>query len=223
MWKDIKGLWQERRVHGLELVFDTALLALRYLSLSYWLRRVLPAPDSVQRTSRDNAIDVYSIVQLVILSLLLVGAPIASTVIASYILFELYLNLLNIVFIGKFPKINAPPASVERSILLFILNIVQVVMVFGIFYRDWLGLTRLEAVFKAVLVFGTVGYPEPGNLAPLVALQVFLDVILVLLVLSSFAGQLALFSNSNRTGGPTQEASNKRLEPAAGAPPDEDR
>lgn len=202
MRKEIKALWSERRVHGLELIFATALLAFRYLSLSYWLRTVLPPPDDPRHTIRDNAIDAYCVIQFIALSLVLASgfSPIIDSAIVAYILFEIYLNLLNIVFIGKFRDINAPPASVERSILVLVLNIVGVVLAFGVLYRHWLGLSKVEGLFKAVLVLGTIGYPEAsGKLVLLVALQVFLDVLLFVLVIASFVGQLGLFSHGNRS------------------------
>lgn len=204
MGKEIKTLWDKGRVHGLELVVDTTLLVFTYLSISFWLRTVLPSPHDARRIVRDNTIDAYCFAQLVVLSLLLVGqcGPIVDSVIAGYILFEIYLSLLNIVFIGKFREINAPPASVERSILLLLLNIVQIILAFGILYRDWLGLSRLDGIFKAILVLGTIGYPDaPGSLVLIVVLQVFLDVLLFVLVLSSFVGQLGLFSNGNPRSG----------------------
>jgi hypothetical protein len=220
MQKTIKKLWKARPVHGLELIFDTVLLALRYLSVSYWLRTVLPSPRHPRRTIRDNTIDVYCIIQVVALAILLVGTfgPIVDSVIAGYILFETYLNLLNIVFIGKFPEINAPPASVERSILLLMVNVVEVVLAFGVLYRDWLGLSRVQGIFNAILVLGTIGYPQVhGRLVLLVALQVFLDVLLLVLVLSSFVGQLGLFSG-NRNRNQLQPASNEDMHPTAQKP-----
>lgn len=203
MPENIKTLWRERKVHGLELLVDTVLLALRYLSISYWLRRLLPAAGSPERPLRDNAVDAYSVLQLVVLLVLLANpfGRVVSAVVAGYIVFEIYLVLLNIIFIGKFRDINAPPASVERSILLLGLNVVQVVLAFGVAYRDWLGYSTVDGIFKAVLVLGTVGYPEnaSGNLVLLVALQMLLDLILVVLLISSFVGQIALFGRNRST------------------------
>jgi hypothetical protein len=57
-------------------------------------------------------------VQLLALLILLCFdlGPVVDLFIAGYILFDIYLNLFNIVFIGKIRAINAPPVSVERSI-----------------------------------------------------------------------------------------------------------
>lgn len=197
MHRNIQTLWREGQVYGLELVVDLLLLILRYLSISYWLRARLPEATEPKRAVRDIVIDAYSIFELIVLLVLLLAnpfGPVLNTVIAAYILFEIFLMLLNIIFIGKFGGINAPPASVERSILLFGLNVLQVVVAFFIFYRDWLGLSSVDAFFKAVLVLGTIGYPKvSGNLVLVVALQVFLDLILIVLLIGSFVGNLSLF------------------------------
>ena len=205
MRQEIKTLWrshQDYDVYGLELVFATALLALRNISISYWLGMCLPPSDHPRYKARHIwPIDLYCIAQLGALLLLFVGAfgPIVDSWIVGYVLFDIYLNLLNIVFIGKFSDINQPPLSIERSILLLIVNVVGVVLAFGILYRDWLGLSTLKGFFSAILVFGTLGYPESsGNVVLLVALQIFLNILLLVVVVSSFVGQLGLFSNGKR-------------------------
>lgn len=198
--KNIKALWDKHRVHGLELIFDTILLAFRYLSLSYGLRYAVSRLDDQRHAVRDNVVDLYCIIQLIVLSLVFGRgySPIVDSIIVTYILFEMYLNLLNIIFIGKFPDINAPPASVERSILLLMLNVIEVVLAFGILYHHWLGLSRIEGFFKAVCVLGTIGYPDAiGWPILLVVLQVFLDFLLLVLVISSFIGELGIFSNKS--------------------------
>jgi len=205
MWANVKALWRDRQVHGLELLFDTLLLVLRYLSISYWLKRFFPGPDDPKHTVGDNAIDVYCVVQLLALLILLPFGlgPVADSFIASYILFDIYLNLFNIVFIGKMRAINAPPVSIERSILLLFMNVLEVVLAFAIFYRDWLKLSTMDAIFNAVLVLGTIGYPAAadGQFALLVSFQVLLDFILIVLVISSFVGHVGLFRSTTGSGG----------------------
>src|SRR5262245_51605916 len=101
MWTNVTALWRDRKVHGLELIFDTVLLVLRYLSVSYWLRGRLPDPHDPKHTTRDIAIEIYCLVQFIALVVLLATGlgRIADSIIAGYILFEIYLNLFNIVFI----------------------------------------------------------------------------------------------------------------------------
>jgi len=191
---NVRILWNDPRARGLERLFGTALLLLRFLSLSYLLKRFLDGP---RRAMRSSVIDGYCVLELGVLVLLLVveRGPVFEGVVAGYILFEIYLNLFNIIFIGKFPAINAPPASIERSILLLFLNVLQVVVAFAVFYQHAFRLSAVDALFNAVLVLGTIGYPAAttGWCGLLVSLQVLLDLVLLVLLLSRFVGQATLF------------------------------
>lgn len=212
-------LWRDPHVKGLERLFDTLLLLLRLVSLSYRVKAFLPEPDSPRRAVRSSVIDGYCVLQLIVLVILVSArfGPVMETIIAGYILFDIYLNLLNIIFIGKIREINAPPASIERSILLFFMNVLQVVLAFAVFYQHWLGLSVMDAFFNAVLVLGTIGYPPgaTGWLCLLVSLQVLLDLVLLLLILSGFVGQVTLFRR-NAEPARTRE-SNDPLQPTGSA------
>jgi hypothetical protein len=185
-------------VHGIELLFDSFLLFLRLFSISYRLTAFCSDP-----TTRSDMVDIYCVLQLVAL-LVCVFLPVPNSVgcfIAAYVLFEIYLNLFNIVFIGKFSKINAPPVSVERSLLLLLLNAFDVVLAFTLFYRHWMRLSTGCAFYGACLVLGTIGtppLPDTGEGRPLIILQIFLDLLLIVLFLSSFAGQIGLFQREDR-------------------------
>jgi hypothetical protein len=159
----------------------------------------LPSARGNRRRIRDNFIDGYCIAQtLTLLGLLSVSPDTLWPVfVAAYVLFELGLVLLNIFFVGKFSELQAQPASIERSILLLLLNLVDVVLIFSVFYRHALGLDATTAVFQSTLVLGTVGYPDKLQFKArlVVSLQIMVDLVLSLLLLSSFVGQLGLFSN----------------------------
>src|SRR5947208_2692896 len=98
------------------------------------MRACLPSPSSGRRRIRDNAIDIYCVVQVVAVSAILVLYPwgIIPIAIGAYILFELFLVNLNIIFVGKFPKIQAPPASIERTVILLFINLIEVTVIFSI-------------------------------------------------------------------------------------------
>ena len=213
---NVRILWSDPRVKGLERFFDTFLLLLRFLSLSYLLKRFFDGP---RRTMRSSVIDAYCVLELTVLVILLVVnlGPVLESVVAAYILFEIYLNLFNIIFIGKFPAINAPPASIERSILLLFMNVLHVVVAFAVFYQHWLKLSSVDAFFNAVLVLGTIGYPTAavGWRCLLVSLQVLLDLVLLVLILSSFVGQVSLFRRSSELS--QSPASNDPIQPTGSA------
>jgi hypothetical protein len=186
---------RQEAVHGIERLFIGTILLLRILSLSSWLRLCFPQPRTKRQRVRDNAIDAYCVLQVLtvgtILGLHTTG--VLSVVIAGYILFEIFLVNLNIVFVGKFPELQAPPASIERTIILLFMNLVEVVGIFAVFYA-YAGLSRIDAIFNSALVLGTVGYPPLHGPAKLVIiLQVFLDLILGLLLLSTLAAHMGFF------------------------------
>src|SRR6516162_434880 len=82
-------------------------------------------------------------------------------------------------------------ASNERTLLLFLLNIVQVVLAFAILYRltlPNLNLNPWKALFKSLLVFGTIGYPEGAEL--IVGIQIATDFVLLAVFLAFFVGRL---------------------------------
>ncbi len=212
VFENVRILWRDPQARGLERLFDTALLLLRLLSISYHLKRFLDGP---RRPWRSCVIDSYCVAELLVLLVLLVGDHGARVeqAIAAYVLFEIYLNLFNIIFIGKYPAINAPPASIERSILLLFLNVLQVVVAFAVFYEHAFTLAPVDAFFNAVLVLGTIGYPPAagGWCGLLVSLQVFMDLVLLVLLFSAFVGQVGLF---RRARGST---SNEPLQPTGSA------
>ena len=192
---DFRTFRRSETVGGIERFFVASILLLRGLSISYWMRAYLPSASSERRRIRDNIIDIYCVVQVVTVSAVLVFYPrgIIPIVIGAYILFEMFLVNLNIIFAGKFPTIQAPPASIERTVILLFINLIEVMVIFAIFYAN-AGLSRIDAIFKSTLVLGTAGYPEfQGITRLIVALQIFLDLALVLLLLGTLAAHMAFF------------------------------
>lgn len=217
-WKrKIHDLWKADQIHGIELVFGSCLLALRYISFSYWSKDVLLkwllewrdiSDQRSRRVWRDNLIDNYCLLQLLVLFVILCWFAWSATgwFVATYILFEIYLNLFSIFFLSRQRRIgppkpsdrllavNEPSTSVERSIILIFVNVLQVTVSFGIFYKKVMpGLTPSGAFANAVLVLGTVGTPS-GAPPLLVASQIGLDFLLVALILGSFVGQAGPFA-----------------------------
>jgi len=113
--------------------------------------------------------------------------------IAAYLVFGLFVTLFNIVFVGKLDKALPPTASIERSLLLFIINAAEIVVAFAIFYRHASGYSADEAFFNSLLVFGTIGYPAQGN-HYIVASQIALDFVFLAIFLSAFVGRLSAFN-----------------------------
>ena len=219
-WGDkIRKLWRSGQIHGIELVVDVLVLACRYLSLSYWLKdrwlrsfldryTRLADEDPKRRVLRDNLVDLYCVFQAVILLVLLLRSSrtLANSIASAYIVFEIYLNLFSIFFLPRqlhFGRattaddpaaVNEPSTHLERSVLLLLINVLQVAMAFAVFYRDMKPtMSATTAFFNAVCVLGTVGYSNDAP-ALLVVLQVFLDLLLLSMILGSLVGQGGPFS-----------------------------
>jgi hypothetical protein len=195
---DFRNFQTVTGIHGIERLFVSTLLLFRMLSVSYWLRSWLPSPRGERRRLRNNTIDAYCLIQAIVLIALLVNPGKLGVSIAVYILFEVFLTLANIIFVGKFKDLQAPPASIERTIILLFLNVIHTVLAFSLFYRYALGVSVPSAIFYASLVLGTVGYPSDlqGTAQLIVSCQIILDLILIIVMLSSFVSQIGLFRRS---------------------------
>jgi hypothetical protein len=202
----LKGMRASPSV-GLERLVRYTLILLRAASLQYWLLALIPDDDAMQRRRRDIAVDVSVVGQCiaVVLSWWLVPArwlDSASAVVA-YLLFCLYLSLLNIVFFSGVPSVNKPTTSATRSILLLAVNVVHVTFTFALFYRARLNLSPRAALFGSFMVLGTLGIPDGAVTANtvLVPLQILSDFLLLAFAVAVFVGQVPMrFSNGGRGG-----------------------
>lgn len=102
-----------------------------------------------------------------------------------YFLASTIVILLNVLFLTK---IFGAPASNERTLLLFIINVIQIILAFAIFYRRQLGLRTGQAFFEVLRVFGTLGYPEGAEF--IIGCQITIDFMLFAVFLSFFVGNL---------------------------------
>jgi hypothetical protein len=102
------------------------------------------------------------------------------------LLASIIIILLNVLFLTK---LFGPVASPERTLILFMFNVIQVVLIFAIFYRLQLrGSGAGDALVAALLVFGTVGFPEDAK--PIAGFQVAIDFMLLAVFLAHFVGGL---------------------------------
>jgi hypothetical protein len=120
---------------------------------------------------------------------LVVGASTpVSAFIACYLLASTLLALINISFLTKLTFIG-PVASNERTFLLFMMNLLQVNLTFAILYR--LALPELQAgqaLFRALLVFGTMQHPVGAEVSA--GAQIVVDFVLLGVFLAFFVGNL---------------------------------
>ena len=187
---DLRKIYSTDEVRGLEKAFDWVIFFLMIVTISqllqffFWGRR--------DRAPREF-IDAYVLVAIVVLIFFLVwpnSFPGVSWFVACYLPASTIVVLFNVLFLTKLSFIG-PVASNERTLLLFLLNIVQVVLAFAILYRltlPNLNLNPWKALFKSLLVFGTIGYPEGAEL--IVGIQIATDFVLLAVFLAFFVGRL---------------------------------
>jgi len=182
---------KESHIGGLEKFFCFVLYFLRLGSISEWLSFCITGG----RTSgADHAgdrliVDWYVVLKTFVVGLLLfvaVGHPLSWLVqiIVWYLLGEMYVSLLNVVFVGTLKEDRK--ISVGRSLLLLMFNAAQLVLSFAVFYRVYLHQDVRDALFTSVQVFSTLDAPENARI--LVTLQVALNFLFLAVLLARFLG-----------------------------------
>jgi hypothetical protein len=195
VWQStLQRIRKSEEVQGIEKGACVLFQGLRIISISHWFIHTW------------KGIERYVFGRLVVLVLLLVIVPQdhlwGNWVVfffTIYILFELYTVHFQIMFLSKF--VAAPPKSAERSLLLFILNVAELLIAFAIFYRGRFGLRVGEAITNATLVFGTIGYRNDiVDIPPIVAVQILLDFLLLAIFLATLIGRVGPFEKRTSAG-----------------------
>jgi hypothetical protein len=195
--KPLRGM-RDHASQGFERATRYALLYFRLISLQYWIISAFPDENPRGRKKRDLAVDVSVVIQLLGVVLLWWFVPEPYLGIAAfftgYLLFCLYLSLINIVFFSDVPKVNMPTTSATRSLLLLALNVLQVAFTFAIFYRSVLHLCPRLALFGSFLVLGTVGLPDgvPALDAPYVGIQILTNFVLFAFAITVFVSRVPI-------------------------------
>jgi hypothetical protein len=114
-------------------------------------------------------------------------------IICSYISLSTVHALFSVVFLSK---IFGDVVSGERSLILFICNVMQVVLMFSIWYEVEAGLPKWEALFAALLVLGTLGYREHEKV--LVGFQIAADFLLLAIFLAHLMGRVGFVKKDDQ-------------------------
>jgi hypothetical protein len=170
-----------RRLSGIEWAAATALYLVWYTLLSYWLSRITIK-------GRGRIIEVYVVCTLAITILNWTWGPtLWATALCSYFSTSTIVTLLQVLFLNKgLGHMESP----ERSLLLFILNVFQMLFMFASWYYLVTPLSKEDALFHAVLVLATLGYPS--NTPTIVELQIAADFVLLAVFLAHLLGQVGL-------------------------------
>jgi len=215
-WRNLLKIWPASNLHGIEKPVGVVLFVLKTLTLT----ELIALLAWNWKGKRKWLPDVYVGIVIVVLGFLLARFP--SVVIASYFLASIMVYLLNVVLLDY--KVFGDPdhsgwasavRSPERSLILFILNVAQVVLIFAIFYRWKLpSLEACDALVDAFLVFGTVSLPEKiGEGAKgMAAFQVATDFMLLAVFLAHFVGGLGREGVKPKAGKPNDRDGQGRVD-----------
>ena len=165
-WRKGLNELRESDKGGLERLFYFILYRLRLVSLSEWISFCTTGgrEDHADHATDRNIIDRYVVSKTFLVALLLLFVPAKHSLtwlvqlIVWYLLAEMYLSLLNIVFVGTLKQDRK--ISVGRSLLLLMSNAAQLVLSFAVFYKVCLHKGLKDAVYTSVKVFSTLGAPQ---------------------------------------------------------------
>jgi hypothetical protein len=129
-----------------------------------------------------------------------VGANLLVAILCSYFLFSTVVVLLHVVLLSK---VFGDIESAERSLILFMCNVVQLVFTFSIWYELEANQARGEALLNAIFVFGTLDYPH--NAMVVVAVQIATDFLLLAIFLAHIVGRVGYRENRISEGKITRE------------------
>ncbi|HKA77111.1 MAG TPA: hypothetical protein VKD19_08400 [Pseudolabrys sp.] len=187
---ELRKIHASNKLVGIERIFDLGLFYSKHI-LSEWIITYIR-----RRVDTYWATDLYVVGMTILLAAVLNFsdcAPLLSACFASFILAGTIINMANVVFLSK---VFGPPISAERTLLLFIFNVAQVVFTFAIWYRWMLDKQPGEALFKAILVFGTIGYPQGADM--IVGIQIATDIFLLAIFLAFILGNFGTARRLNR-------------------------
>jgi hypothetical protein len=178
---DLKRI--REHLSGIEWLFATILYAVWPLFISFWLYRFFDK-------RRSLAVECYVVASMILTIVNWLAPNIIITCICSYFSVSTVLTLLQVVFVNK---ILGEMESPERSLILFVCNVAQIVFVFAAWYQLEVHLSRSDALLQSLLVLATAGYPKNAPL--LVELQISTDFVLLAVFLSHLVGKVAARMN----------------------------
>lgn len=175
-------------LQGVEKYVGFALLLPWALCVSYWLGRC------VEEKNRAGAIDAYVCTgALITIVTWWAESNWLLLLLCTYLSLSSLLALLQVVFLSK---IMGPLLSAERSLLLFLINVVQFVFMFAGWYK-YVGMTEgVDALFNSIQVLATIGYPPDAKVRVIVMLQVASNMLLLAVFLSHLIGKIGDLSKS---------------------------
>jgi hypothetical protein len=171
------------RLEGIEWLVAATLYLFWPLFLSFWLQIIF-------RKRRSLLIELY-VVTCVTLTVAIWWMPsLVGAILCSYFSLSTVMALLHVVFLTK---VLGNVESTERSLILFICNVAQIVFMFSIWYELLAApLTKENALLQALLVLGTLGYPDHEMAKGAVGMQITTDFLLLAIFLAHLVGRVGI-------------------------------
>jgi hypothetical protein len=178
-WDGLKKI--QRQTLGIERWVGIPLYGLKLLLLTQWLHVVFGRLPSW-------VTDLYAVVVLALSISIFFWCPsVPLAWVSAYFSVGTLLVLLNVVLLRNvFPDIESP----ERTLLLFMCNLAQIVFMYATWYHLEGSYAQGEALRKSMLVLATIGYPDK---TPTIAeLQIATNFILLAIFLGQLAGRIGI-------------------------------
>jgi len=179
-------LWKS--LHGVEVAVAVGLYLIWPLFISFWLDRLF----RYRPLLRSLVIELYVLVCLGITITAWFVPSTYAALLCSYFTLSSVVALLDVVFLSK---ALGGVESTERSLILFLFNLAQMVFMFSIWYQLEAHFDKDEALYNAVLVLGTLGYP-PGA-KTVVEWQIVTDLLLFAIFLAHLVGRVGIPDQTN--------------------------
>jgi len=182
---------------GIERLVGTILHFLNIFLLSFWMYllakwiyirwKYIRFGTRERPQSLSWVIDLYVCGALVLSILIFYWRPSECLAWVSAVSGSTLLVLVNVVLLSK---VLGDIESPERSLILFMCNLAQIVFMYATWYHLKGAYAQDEALLKSVLVLGTVGYPDKTpTVATIAQLQIATDIILLAIFLGHLAGR----------------------------------
>jgi hypothetical protein len=155
-----------------------------FLHRSLWATPTQLAFTRLPEDRRDCFTEWYVVGVLALSIVIYFPRSVSLALVSTYLSVSTLIVMLHIVLLQR---VFAETWSPERALLLFMLNVVQIVFMFGTWYRLG-GYSGTEALLKSILTFATINYADA---MPGVAMaQIATDFVLLAIFLSHLVGHL---------------------------------
>ncbi len=188
-WGDLKAIATE--TGGIERVVGLILYVLTLFSVTQWVH----IGFGTKEKPLHGLIDTYVVGVLVLSVWIFWTSSVSLAWWSTYFSASTVIVLLNVVLLHRvFGEIPKP----ERSLLLFICNVAQIIFMFAAWYQLLGCYSQSDALLKSILAFATIGYAE--DMPKVAMLQIATDFVLLAIFFSHLVGQFGRAPAEKATG-----------------------